>query len=348
MKLLVDFILNGGTRRFFLFALRNLQGGEWVDSDSSKIGVFKLQISSGFETLLGRGRFMKLFIVGVLFSFIQFSGQAFALPIHQKVSIEKALQSFNQDQSGYNFLGTVKLSGCSGSLIRFENSKDSDPGMILTNGHCVSTNGGMMDANVFMANEPSSKIFQFLNKDGSLMNGTESAVKLVFATITWNDVAIYELKSTFAQIKKKYGVDALTLDSKHPEVGTSIDVLSGYWQQGYSCKIAAFAFELHEGDFVSKDSMRYSSEGCHTIHGTSGSPVLNHETGKVVGINSTGNDAGEKCTMDNPCEVSANGDVFYQKDLSYADETYVIYSCVNAQNKIDLNLPGCQLFHKAN
>ena len=279
------------------------------------------------------------------FVFLLVTTRAQALPIHQTVDFEKAMSQFNTVEA-YNFLGTVKLSGCSGSLIRFENSKDTDPGIILTNGHCVQgPHGDMMGANEFISHRKEAQTFRFLAADGSLKTGSETSVELLFATITWNDIALFKLQSTYAQIKKNFGVDALLLDSKHPKVGIDIEVLSGYWHQGYSCKIETFVYELHEEPFVSKDSMRYSANGCHTIHGTSGSPVISHESGKVVGINSTGNDNGERCTMDNPCEVSANGDVFYQKGLSYADQTYVIYSCLNQASEFDLTQAGCKVYH---
>src|SRR5690348_6298664 len=38
-----------------------------------------------------------------------------------------------------DFAGTVALSDCSGSVIRFPNSADSDPALVLTNGHCLET-----------------------------------------------------------------------------------------------------------------------------------------------------------------------------------------------------------------
>jgi hypothetical protein len=92
--------------------------------------------------------------------------------------------------------------------------------------------------------------------------------------------------------------------------------------------------------------MRYSKGGCETIHGTSGSPILSARTGRVVGINSTGNESGERCMMDNPCEVSESGQIYVEKGRSYGDQTYVFYSCLNARGKLDLNREGCQLVHK--
>jgi len=35
-----------------------------------------------------------------------------------------------------DFAGTVALSNCAGSLVRFAASQPTDPAMALTNGHC--------------------------------------------------------------------------------------------------------------------------------------------------------------------------------------------------------------------
>src|SRR3546814_2272200 len=55
-------------------------------------------------------------------------------------------------------------------------------------------------------------------------------------------------------------------------------------------------------------SVRYTSS-CNTIGGTSGSPVIDDATGKVVAVNNTGNEDGARCTVNNPCEVAENGTV---------------------------------------
>ncbi|MBC7397673.1 MAG: trypsin-like peptidase domain-containing protein [Bdellovibrionales bacterium] len=282
----------------------------------------------------------------VLFSVTQFTGQAQALPIHQKMDFKSAEAFFNQSAQ-YNYLGIVKLNNCSGALVKFENSKDSDSAMVLSNGHCVSTGmfGGMIKPNTAMVHQKAVRSFQFLKTDGELMSGSVKSTEVLYATMTGTDISLYSLDSTYAQIKKQFGVDAIVIDSQHPTTNTEIDILSGYWQRGYSCKIDAFVFELHEENYVSKDSIRYSPEGCHTIHGTSGSPILSHATGKIIGINNTGNDDGEKCTMDNPCEVSADGGIFYKKGLSYGQETYQIYTCLDSNGKLDLSRNGCMLFH---
>ncbi len=171
------------------------------------------------------------------------------------------------------------------------------------------------------------------------------STKIIYATITGTDIALYELAISYEEIESKYDVDALTLSGERPAQNEPIEVLSGFWQRGYTCHIDQFIFKIQEGKYTWNDSIRYSTDGCHTVGGTSGSPVLNKATRKVIAISNTGNDEGKRCTMNNPCEVSPSGEVTFKKGLNYGQQTYVIYSCLNNQLKIDLSQAGCKLFH---
>jgi V8-like Glu-specific endopeptidase len=268
------------------------------------------------------------------------SAHAFPLPKPGQKFGPQMLRRFSDE--GYNFEGIAALSNCSGSLIRFENSLDTDKALILTNGHCYE--GGMPAAGQFISHQPSLRRFNLFkaNLDEA---GSVQAEEVVYSTMTTTDITIYRLSSTYAAIKQRLGVRPLVLSSKHPSVSDKIEVISGYWQRGYTCSIEKFVNVLQEADWTMNDSMRYSRPGCETIGGTSGSPVVLAGTRTVIGINNTGNDNGEKCTMDNPCEIDEKGNVFYQQGLSYAQQTYQIYSCLNANREIDLSTPGCALPH---
>ncbi len=202
-----------------------------------------------------------------------------------------------------NFAGTVSLSNCSGSVVRMPNSAPTDPALVLTNGHCLES--GFPSPGQVLTDRASSRTFGLLNAGGSKV-ATLRANRLVYATMTDTDAAIYRLSSTYAQIKSAYGIDPLTLSGTRPAAGTAISVVSGYWKRIYSCSVDGFAYRLKEGDWTWKDSVRYTS-ACDTIGGTSGSPVVDDATGKVVAVNNTGNEDGGRCTVNNPCEVDANG-----------------------------------------
>ena len=273
------------------------------------------------------------------------SSAAHAFPMTSANRVVANHQGFIADT--YDFEGIVQLSNCSGALVRYEDSSASDKALVMTNGHCVPVNGGLMSPGQFLHNQPTQRQFSLLSRDGQSRIGTVTATKIQYATMTGTDVAIYELNETFAQISDKYSVDALTVSSAHPEAGIPIEIISGYWRRGYGCSVDGFVFELREAGYVFTDSIRYEvNGGCKTIHGTSGSPIIEGGTRTVVGVNNTGSDDGEKCTMNNPCEVDESGKIFAQKGRSYGQQTHQIYSCLNVGNQIDLTMDGCKLFKK--
>ncbi|MER6980640.1 S1 family peptidase [Streptomyces carpinensis] len=238
-----------------------------------------------------------------------------------------------------DFAGTVALSNCSGSVVRLPGSADGDPALVLTNGHCLET--GFPAPGEVIVDQASSRSFGLLDSAGTRV-GTLRAAKVVYSTMTDTDVTIYQLTRTYAQIRGSYGIDALPLSDTHPVAGTAIKVVSGYWKRVYSCNIDGFVYRLKEGGWTWKGSVRYTS-ACNTIGGTSGSPVVDTATGKVVAVNNTGNEDGQRCTENNPCEVDQSGNVTVRQGINYAQETYQIPACFTTGNKLDLNASGCVL-----
>ncbi|ORT61090.1 serine protease [Streptomyces sp. CB03238] len=238
-----------------------------------------------------------------------------------------------------DFAGTVALSNCSGSVVRVPGSQPTDPALVLSNGHCLES--GMPGPGTVVVDKPSTRTFGLLNSAGTKV-ATLRATKIAYATMTDTDVSLYELTSTYAQIQARHNIKALELNATRPAQGTAIKVVSGYWKRIYSCSIDGFAYRLKEAGWTMKDSVRYTA-ACDTIGGTSGSPVVDNVTGKVVAVNNTGNEDGQRCTMNNPCEVDENGTVTVRHGINYGQQTYGIVACVGTGNKIDLRWPGCTL-----
>jgi V8-like Glu-specific endopeptidase len=245
----------------------------------------------------------------------------------------------HQVQSTPDFAGAVALSNCSGSLVRVPQSQPDDPALVLTNGHCLET--GMPDPGTVITDQPSSRTFTLLDANANDA-GTLQATKVDYSTMTKTDVTLYQLNSTYQQIADRYGIQPLDISPEHPVKGTPITVVSGYWKQTYSCQIDDFVYELDEAGWTFNDSIRYTS-ACDTIGGTSGSPIVDDATGEVIGINNTGNENGERCTLNNPCEVDENGNVTVHQGINYGQETYLLTDCIAAGNQLDLSLPGCEL-----
>ncbi|MFD8674720.1 trypsin-like serine peptidase [Streptomyces seoulensis] len=238
-----------------------------------------------------------------------------------------------------DFAGTVSLSNCSGSVVRLPNSADSDPALVLSNGHCLET--GFPQPGQVITGQSSSRTFGLLNSAGTKV-ATLRANQVVYSTMTDTDVTLYRLTTSYAAIKSSYGINALPLSDTHPVAGSSIKVVSGYWKRIYSCNADGFVYRLKEGGWTWKDSLRYTA-ACDTIGGTSGSPVIDTATGKVVAVNNTGNEDGQSCTENNPCEVDQNGKVTVRQGINYAEQTYQIPACFTTGNKLNLSASGCTL-----
>ena len=236
-----------------------------------------------------------------------------------------------------DFSGTVALSNCSGSLVKLPGAATSGPALVLTNGHCYE--GGFLSPGQVLVNKSSSRSFTLLSSTGG-NKATLRATKVAYATMTDTDITLYQLNTTYDAIRSSSGISPLEISTAHPTQGTAIKVVSGYWKRIYTCNIDGFVYRLKEGDWTWKDSIRYTPS-CNTIGGTSGSPIED-PSGKLIGINNTGNENGERCTVDNPCEVDQAGNVTVHEGTNYGEETYLLAGCMTG-SAVDLTKAGCAL-----
>ena len=272
--------------------------------------------------------------------FSLFLGQnSFAFPVAPFDALKSDLVPPPQSElENYDFEGIVKLSNCSGAIVRFKGQPLSDNAIVLTNGHCLG--GRFMKPGQVIHKKRTRRRMRVA--DGKKRFHRITSSELMYATMTDTDSALYRLRETFEELERK-GIRAFELSDQRPQRGTSIEIISGYWERGYRCEIDEFIHELHEASWIFKDSIRYTNTGCQTIGGTSGSPIIQSGTKLVIGVNNTGNESGKRCTMNNPCEVDENNDVTVIKGASYGQQTYLFYTCLDSNFDIDLDQEGCQL-----
>jgi hypothetical protein len=236
-----------------------------------------------------------------------------------------------------DFSGTVALSGCSGSIVRWESSQADDLSLMLTNGHCYD----FLDAHEVIVDIPSIRDVILLNSDGTTA-GTVSTTRLLYSTMWTTDVSLYRLGLTYQELEDQYGVPAITLaDDKPSPKDQPISIISGYWLTEYKCDLNKFAYRLHEYVWTWHKSLRYEDGGCQVIGGTSGSPIL--DTDRVqIAINNTINEDGQRCTLNNPCEENRKGKITVHLHRGYGEQTWVFSTCLTG-NELDLDRAGCKL-----
>jgi len=281
----------------------------------------------------------------VIFALLTFSlaNSAYAFP---KAPFDALTTPIIQNEKSmaddYDFEGIIKLNNCSGSLIRFAGQPMTSKAVILTNGHCYSTGpfGGMLKPGQVVHNKSANRGMKIFNKEMKMFPVT--ATRVLYATMTDTDIALYELTDTYESILSKYKIESFNLDSVRPFVGVQIDIVSGYWERGYRCAIDAFVFKMKEGDWAMRDSIRYT-DSCDTVGGTSGSTIVARGTRSVIAINNTANESGKSCAVNNPCEIDEGGKITALKGKKYGQQTYNIYSCLRPDFNIDLSIEGCLL-----
>lgn len=268
-----------------------------------------------------------------------------ALPINSKNWTVKPAPLFMMG-SVFPSDGIVKMSNCSASLVKFKGVDETQSAIVLTNGHCV---GGIDTFDQFLKpnqihNRTQRKFrMGLLDQEGGQILSI-LATEIIYGTMTLSDFALLKLDKTYAELRALApGVEPLVVSEGRPKVGFAIQIPSGYWKRTYACKIEKFVPTLKEAGYIWKDAIRYSDVGCDTIGGTSGSPVLSADTGEIIGINNTGNEDGQACTMNNPCEQDVNGVQTVSQGASYGQQTYILYDCLDSNKNFDLNTPGCNL-----
>ena len=234
--------------------------------------------------------------------------------------------------------GAVDLTDCSASVVRPPSSRPKDPALMLTNGHCVQ--GQRPAPGTALVDQPADREVPIADHQGYPQT-TAHANRLMYATMTGTDVALYRLDKTYAQLKAE-GAKVFQLTSSPVRAGDKLSLVGPGAR--LSCTAEAIVTHLREGDYQQDGSIRYATtQDCAPTFGTSGSPLVAPDGTTIVGIHNTHNDAGEQCTDDNPCEVGPDGAVTSVKGRAYGQQVQMIAACLTRGSKLDLSHRGCTL-----
>lgn len=237
------------------------------------------------------------------------------------------------------FTGTARLPGCSGAVVRWASALDTDPAVVITNGHCVRF--PFLGARETLVDVRQWQRIELLAPDGKVAT-TVRGTRLAYATMYRTDLAVYELRESYADLAAA-GVTPLALATRGPARGDRIRIPSGYWTEQRACTTTGTAYRLHERDWDWQRSIRLPAlDGCRIRGGYSGSPIVSRETGEVVGIANTGYVGGRRC-VDSACEENKSGVVRMRRNMNYGQQTWLLTTCIGADRRFDLSVAGCRL-----
>ncbi len=236
----------------------------------------------------------------------------------------------------YSFNGIAALGGCSGSVFRLDGQPMDDFALVLTNGHCI----GLLGEFEVIVEEATNRQVRLFNVEDAEA-GTFDATEIVYGTMHQTDMAILRLDVTYDELAAS-NIDALVMSDGRATEGDELVIVSGLWEYVTQCALDGFVYSMLEDKYTWYDSLRFTQE-CVTFGGTSGSPVISLATGQIIGVNNTGFEGGEACSINNPCEVDEEGNITTITDGSYGQQTYQLYGCMNDDFELDLGREGCDL-----
>jgi hypothetical protein len=238
--------------------------------------------------------------------------------------------------------GAVQFGDCSGAVVRTVTARADDPALLLTNGHCVK--GTRPAPGSALVDRPAAQPVTITDREG-YPKVEARTTRLVYATMTGTDVALYRLDRTYAELADA-GAKVFDLTTTPAAAGDRVDLLSGTWGRRWSCAVQAVVPVLREGGYEQENALRYTS-ACEPGHGTSGSPLIAPDGRTVVGLHNTSNDKGKRCTENNPCEVDAKGRVTVRKGAHYGQQVAAVPACLAPGSELDLSHPDCALTRPA-
>lgn len=244
----------------------------------------------------------------------------------------------------FDFNGGVIVNGCSGALMMMEGMRPEQPALVMTNGHCVDI--GRLSGGKSELLGPGEYLFDYAHNVTEQVvvvvrspGGASQTVKverLVFATMTGTDVAIYQLRESYQELEKRYQVKPLTLDRGPVISGTPVVLVSNYYAEMWNCEMGEHT-SLLEGPYTTTRGIQLG-HGCHDIYiGISGSPILRAGTRSIVGLANTHfSGSGAPCTFNNPCEYDSTTG---KKKTPAPGQTYGVttselYLCFDEQQRV--------------
>ncbi|RJX76282.1 serine protease [Pseudomonas sp. LS-2] len=221
-------------------------------------------------------------------------------------------------------------SRCTAALIdsRDRISGLSGPAYILTSGHCVSKHSlnftndlpvtGHIDFDYFLGNTQNTERY--------------ALKKVIRATMRGTDLALIELDSPLQALLEK-GIEPLALSGQAPVAGMDLMIVgapSGH-EEAPGLRLALCAYQaqedLVEDVYVFRRFLKHRCAG--VAAGSSGSPVLDRQTNRIVAVlsTSTTNAREENRCQDNaPCEIK-NGQPVWSPETQYSSPAIDLKTC---------------------
>ena len=246
--------------------------------------------------------------------------------------------------------------GCNGTVFIMPGMTDQRNVLVLTNGHCIGLGGFQWQGSSFPApgeflidrdlqthEKTKLAIFKHPGQDPTIF----SIEKIVFATLTGSDLAIVQINTTYAELRR-LGYRIFTIAQSLPPNGTTLYFLSYTVKHEGICAVAKTVAALVEGPFESNNVLKLTlDKRCGVPPGVSGTAGLQSGSDQIYAAANTEYTGPDKnCDIMNPCERDADTGalIFGVPGQAYAIPTSPLHACYDAASaQFNFKLAGCAL-----
>jgi len=235
-------------------------------------------------------------------------------------------------------ISTGYASLCSGSFVAFEGYQPDHKGLYMTNGHCTKLNGlfgKYMEPNQIVVNVPNRKKIKLLINEEGLFGQkkvTLTTSKLLFATMSVRDIAIYELDLTYGEILDQFKIDPFIIKGTQSlKKHDLIEIPSGFWGLRWFCRFRRVSENnVQSGQYIWKETLILNRCDQEIVGGTSGSPTILSGTNWVVGLhNAYDFSTHNRCSETDACEIDGEGKVLSRKGDSFSQNIDFLLDCLD-------------------
>ncbi|MFP5459450.1 MAG: hypothetical protein ACLGG7_12010 [Bacteriovoracia bacterium] len=207
--------------------------------------------------------------------------------------------------------GIAKFSNCSGALVIFEGMPTTARALIVTNAKCLT--GRLPRPNAVLSNRLTLRSVSLFDASGKAHAFT--ARRLLYATLTQTDLALYELAESYNDVQFKTSVRPFFVSVAPPVVGQDLEFISAFGPKRWSCQVQGFVRELRDERWRFSDVIRLT-EDCAVEDSPRGMPAVDLPTRTLFAL---------------------------QGPRGFAQQVAALGSCFNEKFEMDLELNGCEL-----
>lgn len=208
--------------------------------------------------------------------------------------------------------GIAKLSNCSGALVIFDGMPTTARALVVTQAQCLT--GRQPRPGAVFTNRLAIRALNLIDASGKAHAVTTR--RLLYATQTDTDLAVYELGDSYNEVQFKTSIRPLFLTAAPPILGQNLELISAHGPRRWSCAVEGFVREVRDERRRFTDVIQLSDECRIDAAVPAGIPAVDLATRTLFALHGK-----QRLTQ----------------------QVYALAGCVDQNFEVDLELASCEL-----